>query len=208
MKFRRARFRTAAGWCFARTKRSSSRPTPAKAGGEPGPITTGGDHGSPLSRGRHRWAKCPLASLRQNAPRPPRPHAEEHRSATRAQPLPQPKCAAMRLEAWGRTIARPQPSRRASARSNSRSSFGVRAPQDEDEHRVLQSSPYKQPFSFPRRISAPGVCIVASLTPNRGVGGAPRNVRVLGGTPVRPAHDAAGQALARRLASHSASRRA
>jgi hypothetical protein len=157
MKFRRARFRTAAGWCFARTKRSSSRPTPAKAGGEPGPITTGGDHGSSLSRGRHRWAKYPLASFRQNAPRPPRPHAEEHRSATRAQPLPQPKCAAMRLEAWGRTIARPHPSRRASARSNSPSSFGVRAPQDEDEHRVPQSSPYKQPFSFPRRIFAPGV---------------------------------------------------
>src|SRR5262249_46622882 len=30
----------------------------------------------------------------------------------------------------------------------------------------------------------PGFCIVASLTPNRGVGGAPRDVRVLGGTPV------------------------
>jgi hypothetical protein len=30
----------------------SSRPMPAKAGGEPGPITTGGDYGSPLSRGR------------------------------------------------------------------------------------------------------------------------------------------------------------
>jgi hypothetical protein len=34
-------------------------------------------------------------------------------------------------------------------------------------------------FSFPRRMSAPGVWIFASLTPNRGVGGAPRNVRVL-----------------------------
>src|SRR5438105_6724287 len=45
---------------------------------------------------------------------------------------------------------------------------------------------------FPR----PGFCIVASLTPNRGVGGAPRNVRVLGGTPVGPARNAAGQALA------------
>src|SRR5438105_12918411 len=33
---------------------------------------------------------------------------------------------------------------------------------------------------FPR----PGFCTFASLTPNRGVGGAPRNVRVLGGTPV------------------------
>ena len=60
--------------------------------------------------------------------------------------------------------------------------------------------------SFPRRISAPGVCNFASLTPNRGVGGAPRDVRVLSGTPVGPAHDAAGQALARRLASHDAGR--
>ena len=42
--------------------------------------------------------------------------------------------------------------------------------------------------------------------PSRGVGGAPRNVWVLGGTPIRPAHNAAGQALARRLASHNAGR--
>jgi len=65
---------------------------------------------------------------------------------------------------------------------------------------------------------APGVCILASLTPNRGVGGAPRNVRVRArhpwGTPScvkdarERAYDAACHALARRLASHSASRRA
>ena len=42
--------------------------------------------------------------------------------------------------------------------------------------------------------------------PHRGVGGAPRVVRVLGGTPVGRAHDAARQALARRLASHNAGR--
>src|SRR5258707_8435345 len=64
----------------------------------------------------------------------------------------------------------------------------------------------KQPISFPRRVFAPEFCIVASLTPNRGVGGAPRDVWVLGGTPIRPAHNAAGQALARRLASHDAGR--
>jgi hypothetical protein len=46
--------------------------------------------------------------------------------------------------------------------------------------------------SFPRRIFAPGFCIVASLTPNRGVGGAPRNVRVLGEAPV-------GHAVTRRV---------
>src|SRR5947209_10111939 len=42
--------------------------------------------------------------------------------------------------------------------------------------------------------------------PNRGVGGAPRDVWVLGGTPIRRAHNAARQALARRLASHDAGR--
>src|SRR5262249_5180122 len=64
----------------------------------------------------------------------------------------------------------------------------------------------KQPISFLRRIFASGVCDFASLTPHRGVGGAPRDVRVLGGTPVGRAHDAARQALARRLASHNAGR--
>ena len=82
---------------------------------------------------------------------------------------------------------------------------------------VVVSHDVKQPSSFPRRMSAPGVCNFASLTPNRGVGGAPRDVRVLGGTPVRRAlgasqdareraYDAARQALARRLASHNAGR--
>src|SRR6266545_7743544 len=92
----------------------------------------------------------------------------------------------------------------------------MRTPQDEDERRLLQNSPYKQPPSFPRRIFASGVCNLASLTPNRGVGGAPRNVRVLGEAPVgriicvtdarERAYDAIRQALARRLASHDAGR--
>jgi len=43
---------------------------------------------------------------------------------------------------------------------------------------IIPSHDVKQPISFPRRMSAPGVCDFASLTPNRGVGGAPRNVRV------------------------------
>src|SRR2546428_10434101 len=41
-------FPTAAGW-FSRLNRLSSRPTLATARGEPRPITTGGDHGSPLA---------------------------------------------------------------------------------------------------------------------------------------------------------------
>ena len=115
-----------------------------------------------------------------------------------------------------RLLARPHPSRRAHTRSSLRQHSRMRAPQDEDEHRVLQSSPYKQPFSFPRRVFAPGVCDFASLTPNRGVGGAPRNVRVqrhpLGVPSVR--HKTRVNALmtrharrlARRLASHDAGR--
>ena len=43
---------------------------------------------------------------------------------------------------------------------------------------LIPSHDVKQPISFPRRIFASGVCNFASLTPNRGVGGAPRNVRV------------------------------
>ena len=50
--------------------------------------------------------------------------------------------------------------------------------------RACTSHDVKQHISFPRRISAPGVCNFASLTPNRGVVGAPRDVRVLGGTPL------------------------
>ena len=52
----------------------------------------------------------------------------------------------------------------------------------------------------------PGFCIVASLTPNRGVGGAPRNVRVLSGTPVGRIMTRYARRLARRLASHDAGR--
>jgi hypothetical protein len=85
------------------------------------------------------------------------------------------------------------PSRRTHARSTLWKHLRMRAPQDEDggargssqnRFRSFRSHDVKQPISFPRRIFAPGVCNFASLTPNEGVGGAPRNVRVLGGTPV------------------------
>src|SRR5262249_62369648 len=56
-----------------------------------------------------------------------------------------------------------------------------------------------------------GACLrpgfaISLHSPRTRVGGAPRVVRVLGGTPVRRAHNAARQALARRLASHDAGR--
>ena len=87
--------------------------------------------------------------------------------------------------------------------------FGIFHPRSHD---------LKQP-AVPRSRGAflrPGFCIVASLTPNRGVGGAPRDVRVRAKHPLgvpscvknarERAYDAARQALARRLASHDAGR--
>src|SRR5215510_8474088 len=107
--------------------------------------------------------------------------------------------------------------------------FGVRAPQDEAfETRarafevcrtsstcaLLRMRPsiadftvhhVKQPISFSRRVGVRGLRLLLR-SPRMRVGGAPRDVRVLGGTPVGRAHNAARQALARRLASHDAGR--
>jgi len=90
--------------------------------------------------------------------------------------------------------------------------FGIFHPRSHDLKHTHTSS-------FPRRVlCAQGVCTFCFAHPNRGVGGAPRDVRVRAkhplGTPScvkdarERAYDAACQALARRLASHSASRRA
>jgi hypothetical protein len=64
---------------------------------------------------------------------------------------------------------------------------------------------FKQPISFSRRVGVRGLRLLLR-SPRMRVGGAPRDVRVLGGTPVGRAHNAARQALARRLASHDAGR--
>jgi hypothetical protein len=76
------------------------------------------------------------------------------------------------------------------------------------------SSTHTHTSSFPRRMFAPGVLQLGFAHPNRGVGGAPRDVRVRArhprGVPScvkdarERAYDAAHQALARRLASHDA----
>src|SRR5262249_41256721 len=83
----------------------------------------------------------------------------------------------------------------------------MRAPQDEDEHRVsAQLTMSNSPSRSRGACLRPEFCILASLTPNRGVGGAPRNVRVLGEAPVRHAITRHARRLARRLASHDAGR--
>jgi len=113
----------------------------------------------------------------------------------------------MRAMSW-----RPHPSRRAHAHATLRERLRMRAPQDEDSRargsspnrfRLFPSHDVKQPISFPRRMSAPEFCIVASLTPNEGWAerretfGCVRSTR-------GARHDAACHA--RRLASHDAGR--
>ena len=62
---------------------------------------------------------------------------------------------------------------------------------------------FKQPISFPRRVFAPGVCDFASLTTNEGWAERRETFGCVQSTRAA-CHDAACQALARRLASHDA----
>jgi len=91
----------------------------------------------------------------------------------------------------------------------------MRASQDEDR-RGRGSSP--QPFAVisnsrcqtAHLVPAAHFCVrglqLCFTHPEQGVGGAPRNVRVLGGTPVRRIMTRYARRLARRLASHDAGR--
>ena len=87
---------------------------------------------------------------------------------------------------------------------------------------AIASDPFGALFTFQTAHLVPAAHVCARglqlcfANPNRGVGGAPRDVRVLSGTPVgrimcvkdarERAYDAIRQALARRLASHDAGR--
>jgi hypothetical protein len=65
---------------------------------------------------------------------------------------------------------------------------------------------FKQPISFPRRIFCARAFASLLRQPESRGSGAPRNVRVLGGTPVRCAISRHARRLARRLASRDAGR--
>ena len=93
-----------------------------------------------------------------------------------------------------RGVTSPHPSRRAHARLDLRQLYRTRAPQDEDgrargsspnRFRSFRSHDVKQPISFPRRMSAPGVRHLPSLTPNRRVGGAPKGASCIVVAPVK-----------------------
>src|SRR5262244_3785795 len=82
----------------------------------------------------------------------------------------------------------------------------MRAPQDEDEHRVTTAHDVKQPISFPRRMSAPGFCIFASLTPNEGWAERRETFGCSAEHPWGLHVTRQARRLARRLASHNAGR--
>src|SRR5262249_43558063 len=84
---------------------------------------------------------------------------------------------------------------------------GMRAPQDEDEHRVLQNSPSQttRTPSFPRRMSAPGG-LQLRFTHPESRGGRSAEKRSGAAAPVRRAVSRHTKRLARRLASHNAGR--
>jgi hypothetical protein len=125
-----------------------------------------------------------------------RPHAEEHRSVTERRRCPSPKRAAMRLEAHECAGSRSSPSFETRAHA-----FEFAAPPSACALLKMRTSiacgilhHFKQPISFPR----PHCCVRALplcfTHPPLRVGGAPRDVRVLGGTPVGRARNAARQA--------------
>jgi len=82
--------------------------------------------------------------------------------------------------------------------------FDARAPQDEDEHRVVHSSRCQTAHLVLAARWRPRFATFASLTPNEG--GRSAEKRSGAAAPVGRAHNAARQALARRLASHDAGR--
>jgi hypothetical protein len=120
--------------------------------------------------------------------------------------LAEARCDASRSMS-AQAVARPHLSRRAHARSSSQKVSRVRTPQDEDEHLLrVHSSPFQTAHLVPApALLRPGF---ASLlhSPQRGVGGAPRDVRVLGGTPAGVHVTRHARRLARRHASHDAGR--
>jgi hypothetical protein len=142
----------------------------------------------PATAGRFRMDQAgmlPIGFVSPKCTARPRPHAEEHRSAhEHASRLASLRCDASRSMTVN-ALAHPHPSRRAHARSNLPNVFGMRAPQDEDEHRVVHCSRFQTAHLVPATyFLRPGFCTFCFAHPNRGVGGAPRDVRVLSGTPV------------------------
>jgi hypothetical protein len=84
-------------------------------------------------------------------------------------------------------LLRMRPSRRAHARSSSQKLSRVRAPQDEDDHRLRHSSPCQTAHLVPAARFCARALPLCFAHPHRGVGGAPRDVRVRARHPLKRA---------------------
>jgi hypothetical protein len=103
-------------------------------------------------------------------------------------------------------VARPHPSRRAYARSSLKNVSRMRAPQDEDEHRLRHSSRFQTAHLVPApAFLRPGFASLLHSPPLRGGRSAERRSGVCE-TPVGHAMTRRVRRLARRLASHDAGR--
>jgi hypothetical protein len=136
----------------------------------------------PATAGRFRMDQAgmlPIGFVSPKCAARPRPHAEEHRSAHEHASCPASlRCDASRSMTVN-ALAHPH---LRDARTRIRSLpnvFGMRAPQDEDEHRVVHCSRFQTAHLVPAtHFLRPGFCTFCFAHPNRGVGGAPRDVRV------------------------------
>ena len=157
--------------------------------------------------GRSSWNGCTIAvraNTRSIAAR------REHRCFHTPNAL---RCVSKHEE-----VTAAHPSRRAHARPDLRQRLRTRAPQDEAAQGIPSPRLIAEPFAVipisrcqtAHLVPAARFCARALhlhfTHPERGVGGAPRNVRVLGGTPVGRIMTRYARRLARRLASHNAGR--
>jgi hypothetical protein len=162
----------------------------------------------PTTRAGWSFARCPSRGFvaKMRGAFSPSCRGTSQRDASAGAATAEARCDASR-SMRAQAVARPHLSRRAHARSSSQKVSRVRTPQDEDEHLLrVHSSPFETAHLVPApALLRPGF---ASLlhSPQRGVGGAPRDVRVLGGTPVGVHITRHARRLARRLASHDAGR--
>jgi len=110
-------------------------------------------------------------------------------AARTSTPPPRHRCAAMRLEAWGRMHSLVLILRDARTRVRSLPNvFGMRAPQDEDEHRVVHSSRFQTAHLVLATRWRPRLATLLR-SPRMRVGGAPiRHPRLLTSPQVAPGH--------------------
>ena len=137
----------------------------------------------PRRTGWVRFAKTTVGFVSPKCAALPRPHAEEHRSTMSAGA----STARMRCDASRSMRAMPWPSSSFGTRARP-SEFAAGLPHARSSRRGRASRTKELTIQTAHLVPAAHFCVrglhPCFTHPERGVGGAPRNVRVLGGTPV------------------------